>query len=90
MTITGTIKKFMPVESGISNRTGNPWQNQTIIIEQGGEYPKTIAIVVDPKKLDINQFAEGEPITAHINIQSNEWNGRYITNVNAWKIERNQ
>ena len=90
MTITGTIKKFMPVESGISNRTGNPWQNQTIKMEQSGEYPKTIAIVVDPKKLDINQFTEGEPITAHINIESREYNNRFYTEVKAWKIERNQ
>jgi hypothetical protein len=90
MTITGTIKKFMPVESGISNRTGNPWQNQTIIIEQGGEYPKNVAVTVNPEKLDINQFAEGEPITAHINIESREYNNRFYTEVKAWKIERNQ
>jgi hypothetical protein len=88
MTIQGTIKKILPVESGVSN--GNTWKNQLVIIEQGGEYPKQIAVKMNPEKVDINQFAEGESITAHINIESREYNDRFYTDVKAWKIERNQ
>jgi len=86
MTIQGTIKKILPVESGVSN--GNTWKNQLIIIEQGGEYPKQIAVKINPEKVDINQFAEGESITAHINIESREYNDRFYTDVKAWKIEK--
>jgi hypothetical protein len=86
MTIQGTIKKILPVESGVSN--GNTWKNQLVIIEQGGEYPKQIAVKINPEKVDINQFAEGESITAHINIESREYNDRFYTDVKAWKIEK--
>lgn len=90
MNIQGTIKKILPVESGISNRTGNAWQTQLIIVEQGGEYPKQVALKINPEKVDITQFAEGESINAHINIESNEYKDKYYTSVNAWKIERTQ
>jgi hypothetical protein len=86
MTIQGTIKKILPVESGVSN--GNTWKNQLVIIEQGGEYPKQIAVKINPEKVDINQFTEGESITAHINIESREYNDRFYTDVKAWKIEK--
>jgi hypothetical protein len=88
MTIQGTIKKILPVESGVSN--GNTWKNQLVIIEQGGEYPKQIAVKINPEKVDINQLTEGESITAHINIESREYNDRFYTDVKAWKIEKNQ
>jgi len=88
MTITGTIKQIKPVESGVSN--GNTWKNQLVIIDQGGEYPKDLAVKINPDKIDINQFAEGESITAHIEVQSREYNDRYYTDVKAWKIERTQ
>jgi len=89
MTIQGTIAKILPEESGISNRTGNPWKTQQLVIKEQGEYGKNIAVKIDPEKVGINQFAEGETVTAHINIESREYNERYYTEVKAWKIERN-
>jgi len=88
MTITGTIKKIKPVESGVSN--GNTWKNQLVIIDQGGEYPKDLAFKINPDKIDINQFAEGESITAHIEVQSREYNDRFYTDVKAFKVQRTQ
>ncbi len=88
MTITGTIKQIKPVESGVSN--GNTWKNQLVIIDQGGEYPKDLAFKINPDKIDINQFAVGESITAHIEVQSREYNDRYYTDVKAFKVERTQ
>ena len=87
MTIQGTIKQIKPVESGVSN--GNTWKNQLIILEQAGEYPKTVAVKINPEKVSINEFVEGEHVTAHINIESREYNDRFYTDVKAWKIERN-
>ena len=39
---------------------------------------------------NIDKFgvAEGETLTAHIDIQSREYNGRWYTDVKAWKVER--
>lgn len=90
MTITGTIKQIKPIESGVANGSGNEWKNQEVIIQQSGEYGKPLAFKINPDKININEFAEGESITAHINVQSNEYNDKWYTNVNAWKIERTQ
>jgi CTP-dependent riboflavin kinase len=84
MTIQGTIKQIKPVESG------EGWQNQLIIIQIPDEkYPKTVAVKINPEKVSINEFVEGEHVTAHINIESREYNDRFYTDVKAWKIERN-
>lgn len=86
MTITGTLIEVKPVESGVSN--GNAWQNQLIIIETSNDkYPKKVAMKINPESVNINQFAQGETLTAHINIESREYNDRFYTDVKAWKIE---
>jgi len=82
MTIEGTIKQINPVEQG------DNWQNQLIIIQQAGQYGKPLAVKINPEKVNISAFTEGENITAHINIESREYNDRLYTDVKAWKIER--
>lgn len=86
MTIEGKLIEIKPVESGISGSTA--WKNQLVIIEQSGQYPKPLAVKINPEKVDINTFSLGEQVTAHINIESREYNDRFYTDVKAWKIER--
>jgi len=41
---------------------------------------------------NIDKFGvkKGETVTAHVDIQSREYNGRWYTDVKAWKISRDQ
>ena len=35
-------------------------------------------------------MTKGETLTAHVDIQSREYNGRWYTDVKAWKVSRDQ
>lgn len=86
--ITGKIVQLMPVQSGTSARGG--WSKQEIIIETEEQYPKKVCISLWGDKVkDIEGVQPGEVITVSVNIESREFNGRWYTDVRAWRIQRN-
>ena len=86
MKIEGQVVQVLEEQSGES-RNG-PWRKQEFILETSGEYSKQICIVQWGENIDEFGIQEGERLTAHIDIQSREYNGRWYTDVKAWKIER--
>jgi hypothetical protein len=86
--ITGKVTQILPEQSG-EGRNG-PWRKQEFILETGGDYPKQVCLVQWGDAIDRAAVQEGETLTAHIDIQSREFNGRWYTDVKAWKIERPQ
>jgi hypothetical protein len=84
--ITGTIRQVLAEASGES-RNG-PWRKQEFILETEGNYPKPVCIAVWGDNIDQFALREGERVTASIDIQSREYNGRWYTDVKAWKVER--
>jgi hypothetical protein len=86
--ITGTVKQVLEEQSGTSQK--GPWRKQEFILETEGQYPKPVCIIQWGD--DIDQFAvrEGERLTAHVDIQSREYNGRWYTDVKAWRITRDE
>ena len=84
--ITGTIKQVLEEVSG-AGRNG-PWRKQEFILETEGNYPKPVCLVVWGDNIDQFAIREGERVTASIDIQSREYNGRWYTDVKAWKVER--
>ncbi|TVP45062.1 MAG: DUF3127 domain-containing protein [Gemmatimonadales bacterium] len=86
--ITGKVTQILPEQSGES-RNG-PWRKQEFIIETEGKYPKQICVVQWGDNIDQFGITEGETISAHIDLQSREHNGRWYTDVKAWRVERPQ
>lgn len=84
--ITGKVIDLLPVQSGTS-RNGE-WRKQEFILEIPGQYPKQVCVVQWGDAIDKFAIQHGETITAHIDIQSREYNGRWYTDVKAWKVER--
>jgi hypothetical protein len=86
MEIKGIIKKIFEVQTG-EGKNG-AWQKQELIITYGGQYPKDVVVTCFGKVVDsVEQLTEGMGITAHVNPESREYNGKYFTNINAWKLE---
>jgi len=74
------------VETGKS-QDGNEWKKQTVIVTTGGQYPKTIAVSCMGKTVDYSsQLKVGQTIDVEFDVQSREYNGRWYTDVKAWKI----
>ena len=85
----GILKVIGSVESGTS-KAGKTWSKQQIIIEfRDGSYDKILAF--DIMKAETIKFVEslkvGQEIVVKFNVESREYNGRYFTNLTAWRIE---
>jgi len=86
LSLTGTVKKVLDEQSGES-RNG-PWRKKEFILQTDGNYPKDVCIVQWGDNIDQFNVQEGERLTAHIDIASREYNGRWYTDVKAWRVER--
>lgn len=85
MEIQGKIVQVLPLQSG-EGRNG-PWKKQEFVIETEGQYPKKICISMWGDRIDDAVIQEGNEVTASIDIESREYNGRWYTDVKAWKLE---
>lgn len=84
--ITGKVIDILPEQSGTS-RNGE-WRKQEFILEIPGQFPKQVCVVQWGDNIDKFGIQHGETLTAHIDLQSREYNGRWYTDVKAWKVER--
>lgn len=84
--ITGKVIDVLEEQSGTSQN--GPWRKQEFILETPGQYPKQVCVVQWGDNIDKFGVTEGETLTAHIDIQSREYNGRWYTDVKAWRIDR--
>jgi Domain of unknown function (DUF3127) len=84
--ISGEVTEILEEQSGAGKN--GPWRKQEFILETKGDYPKKICIVQWGDNIDKFGVEPGATITAHIDIQSREYNGRWYTDVKAWKVER--
>lgn len=84
--ITGTVKQILQLQSGESKN--GPWKKQDFILETPGKFPRLVCVTQWGDQIDKNNITEGETITASIDIQSREYNGKWYTDVKAWKIEK--
>ncbi len=84
--ITGTVKQLLDEQSGES-RNG-AWRKQEFVLETEGRFPKPVCIAVWGENIDEFGVQVGERLTASVDVVSREWNGRWYTDVKAWKVER--
>ncbi len=84
--ITGEVIKVLDEETG-TGRNG-PWRKRAFILETAGEYPKQVCVIQWGDTIDKAAVEAGETVTAHVDIQSREYNGRWYTDVKAWKVAR--
>ena len=83
--LTGRITQILPLEPGVS-KAGNAWRKQVLILETQDQYPRKVAISLLNENIDKYTTQVGTVVTAHIEIESREWNGKWYTEVKAWQI----
>ena len=88
MELTGKITHVLPEVSGNSAR--GPWRKQEYVIEIPGDYPKQVCFMVWGDKIDQFQIQEGQELTVHFDLESREYNGRWYTDVKAWRIQQGE
>lgn len=85
MEINGTIKQILPLKTG-EGKSGT-WKRQDIVVEYGDKYPKLVCITLWGDQADTPGLLVNSRITAHVDVQSREYQGRWYTDVKAWKID---
>ncbi len=84
--LTGKIVQVMDKQTG-QGKNG-PWQKQEYIIEIPGQYPKKVCFNAWGEKVDQFGIKQGENLTISFDVESREYNGRWYTDIRAWKVSR--
>jgi hypothetical protein len=89
MEITGRIIAVLPEQGGIS-KAGNEWKKQEYVLETQEQYPKKVCFqIFGADKIAQAAIQQDETVTISFDIDSREYQGRWFTNINAWKVDRN-
>ncbi len=88
MEIQGRIIEILPEQGGVSKATGKPWRSQDYVLETQDQYPRKICFNLFGDNIEKFAIQMGEDLTVSIDIDSREYNGRWYTNIRAWKVER--
>jgi len=88
MELEGRIVRKLNVQTGTSAR--GAWAKQDFIFEyQEGNYPSQVCMNVwgDDKVKELEKYQVGDKVKISFNLSSREYNGRWYTDVRAWRIE---
>lgn len=83
MEIKGKIIAVLEEKSG-EGKNGT-WKSQDAVLETVEQYPKKVAFNMYGDKIVPLQI--GQEVTVSFDIESKEFNGRWFTNLKAWKVE---
>ncbi len=79
----GILYKVFETESKTAT-----FQAREFVIKQEGDYPQVIKFQLTQDRCDLIQnFEEGQKIKVHFDLRGREWNDKFFTNLNAWRIE---
>jgi Domain of unknown function (DUF3127) len=88
--ITGVVKSILDKESGVGKSTGKEWIKQSFVVSfKDGSYDKNVCFTTMKPEI-IESISEGQAVTVHFNASSREYNGRWYTDLSAWKVEAGQ
>ncbi|MBD5185711.1 MAG: DUF3127 domain-containing protein [Bacteroidales bacterium] len=87
MEITGKIIQVMD-EVGGTSRAGNAWRKREYVLETQETYPKKVCFNFFGDRIDQYPMQVGDLMTVSFDLESREFNGRWYTDVRAWKAEK--
>jgi hypothetical protein len=85
MELTAKLTQLLPLQTG-TGKNGQ-WKKQDVIVETEGQYPKKVCISIWGDKINESLLKVGTQLNISFDVESREYNGRWYTDVKAWKIE---
>jgi len=86
MEINGKIIQVLDEQSG--NGRNGVWRKRDYVLETKSQYPKKVCVTVWGDKIDQFGMRPGDEVTVGIEIESREFNGKWYTDVKAWKVDK--
>ncbi|MBO5189169.1 MAG: DUF3127 domain-containing protein [Alistipes sp.] len=90
MEFEGTVYRILPATKGESAR--GPWQRQDVVFDynDGGNFSRKICVTFFNRPDDVSKLREGAAYQVSVNIESREYNGRWYTDIRAWRLQPKQ
>ncbi|NDW08528.1 DUF3127 domain-containing protein [Dysgonomonas sp. 520] len=85
MQLTAKLIQVLPLQTG-TGKNGE-WKKQDIVVETDGQYPKKVCISIWGDKASESVLQVGNVLDISFDVESREYNGRWYTDVKAWKID---
>lgn len=71
------------------NKTDTFQAREFVLEVMDGNYPQFVKFqLVQDRCALLDPHEEGEQLKVHFDLRGREWNGKYFTNLNAWRIEK--
>ncbi|MFM2392865.1 MAG: hypothetical protein RLZZ546_847 [Bacteroidota bacterium] len=82
--IDGVLHKLYDIESKTAS-----FQTREFVIATDGQYPQYVKFqAVQDRCTILDGYKEGERIKVSFDLRGREWQGKYFTNLNAWKVDK--
>lgn len=93
--LTGRIAEVMPAQSGVSQRTGNPWMSQDYLFEfftwSGAQNPNRLKVRIFGedaiKRHNLQQYEDNVTLTLRLDASKTE-DGKWFNEVRVTNVER--
>lgn len=83
--VQGKLHKVFPSE----NKSGSFQARDFVIEVESGQYSQLVKFQLTQDRCDlIDNYTEGEEIKVSFDLRGREWDGKYFTNLNAWRLSR--
>jgi hypothetical protein len=84
MEIAGKVISLLPLQKG-TGKNGE-WKKQDFILETQSQFSKKVCISLWGPKIDQYKLKSGDMISAKIEVESREFNGKWYTDIKAYQI----
>ena len=92
MEIKGKVFEVLEEKNGVSAKTGEQWRSRDYVLEQDSDssssFVRKAVFSVRGAKIDEFHLSVGEHVCVHFDINSSEYNGKWFTRLNAYRVDR--
>ena len=92
MKIRGRVAHVGVITTGVSQRTGNKWKSQEVVIEyfdnDNARYPDSVNVRIFGERVDTLQLQVNDEVEASIGLNAREYDGRFYNEARVYRIER--
>ncbi len=83
--VEGKLHKIFPTEQKSASFSAREF----VLEVPDGNYPQLVKFqAVQERCALLDAYSEGDRVKVSFDLRGREWNGKYLTNLNAWRVER--
>lgn len=84
--LVAKLIKILPEQTG--QGANGPWRKVEFVVETQDQYPKKVCMSLWGNRADeLKKVQVGQNIRTYFNVESREYEGRWFTNAQAWRID---